>query len=144
MMQAKLSRTAASEEALYPMNKLVNASVCGSIVHVICAITLSCNSSSRSQSHSPVNLSYFTFLLVIPALFLAATSPSPNHRLALTSWMTLITCFPAITGALIAARIHGTVLSILFALAISKAPADHGLANNVLTFGCAGDPGCAD
>lgn len=78
---------------------------------------------------------------VIPAFFLAARSPSPNHLLALMSWMTFITCFPSMTGELMAARTHGTVLSILFALAISKAPADQGFANSKDGFGCAGEPG---
>ena len=45
------------------------------------------------------------------------------------------------TGKLIAARIHGKVLSILFALAISKAAALHGFANIVVGFGWAGEPG---
>lgn len=38
--------------------------------------------------------------------------------------------------------IHGTVLSILFARASSRAPADHGLANNDAAGGVAGLPGC--
>jgi hypothetical protein len=64
------------------------------------------------------------------------------------------------TGKEIAARIHGTVLSILLALkhnlvmtsvhaqlgctyrAISIAPADHGFVNSSDGFGAAGLPGC--
>jgi len=46
-------------------------------------------------------------------------------------------CFPAIARKLIPARIHGTVLSILFARAISIAPADHGCINGD-GFGAAG------
>ena len=41
------------------------------------------------------------------------------------------------------AKHHGTKLSILFALAISRAPADHGFAKSILGFGCAGEPGWA-
>lgn len=79
----------------------------------------------------------------MPAFFLAARSPSPSHLLALTSWITFMICFPSMTGALMPAKIHGTVLSILFALAISKAPADQGFANRRDGFGCAGEPGWA-
>lgn len=78
------------------------------------------------------------------AFLLAATSPSPSHLLALINWITLITCLPAMTGKLMPARIHGTVLSILFARAISKAPALHGLENKVLGLGWAGEPGWVD
>ena len=39
------------------------------------------------------------------------------------------------------AKIQGTVLSILFALAISMAPALHGFVKRALNFGWAGDPG---
>jgi len=45
------------------------------------------------------------------------------------------------TGAETARRTHGTRLSILFALAISIAAADHGLAKSVESLGVAGDPG---
>lgn len=38
-------------------------------------------------------------------------------------------------------QIHGTVESILFARAISIAPAENGEAKNMLGFGAAGDPG---
>ena len=55
-----------------------------------------------------------------------------------------MTCFAAMTGELMPTRIHGTVLSILFARAISRAPGLQGLANNVLAFGCAGEPGRLD
>lgn len=90
-------------------------------------------------------LNHFVFLApaTIPAFLLAATSPSPNHLLALTSWITLIICLPAMGRKLIPARIHGTVLSILFALAISSAPADHGFVKSILGLGCAGEPGWA-
>ena len=54
-----------------------------------------------------------------------------------------MTCLPAITGKLMIARIHGTVSSILFALAISNAPADQGFVNSTDGFGRAGEPGCA-
>ena len=69
------------------------------------------------------------------ASLLAARSPSASHLLAFTSWMTLIICFPAMIGKLMMASIHGTVLSILLARAISKAPALHGLMKIVLGFG---------
>jgi len=39
---------------------------------------------------------------------------------------------------------HGTVESILFALAISIAPAENGLAKNKEGFGAAGEPGWMD
>jgi hypothetical protein len=50
-------------------------------------------------------------------------------------------CLRAITGADIKVRTHGRVESILFARAISIAPADHGLVKNIEGFGAAGDPG---
>lgn len=50
-------------------------------------------------------------------------------------------CLPAMTGKDTAARIHGTVLSILLARAISMAPADHGLVKRSDGLGAAGDPG---
>lgn len=50
-------------------------------------------------------------------------------------------CFPAMTGKEMEARIHGTVESILFARAISIAPADHGLVKSTEGFGAAGLPG---
>lgn len=50
-------------------------------------------------------------------------------------------CLPAMTGKETIARIHGTVLSILFARAISIAPADHGLVNRSEGLGAAGEPG---
>lgn len=46
------------------------------------------------------------------------------------------------TGNEIAAIIHGTVLSILFARAISSAPADQGLAKSEAVGGVDGLPGC--
>jgi hypothetical protein len=39
---------------------------------------------------------------------------------------------------------HGQKLSILFARAISRAPALHGLAKRLLGTGLAGFPGCAE
>lgn len=50
-------------------------------------------------------------------------------------------CLIAITGAEVKVRIHGTVESILFARAISIAPADQGLLKNMEGFGTAGEPG---
>lgn len=50
-------------------------------------------------------------------------------------------CLPTQTGALKPAKTHGTVLSILFALAASRAPALQGLRNSVLGTGFAGEPG---
>ena len=47
-------------------------------------------------------------------------------------------------GALSPARIHGTVLSILFARAASRAPALQGLRKRVLGMGWAGEPGWVD
>lgn len=52
-----------------------------------------------------------------------------------------MTCLPRQTGALRPARIQGTVLSILFALAASRAPALQGLRKRVLGAGLAGWPG---
>jgi hypothetical protein len=53
-------------------------------------------------------------------------------------------CFANITGKLTPARIQGTVLSILFALASSMAPADQGFVKMADSLGCAGEPGTAD
>lgn len=53
-------------------------------------------------------------------------------------------CFPAMTGNDTPAMIHGHVLSILFALANSSAPALYGLAKSIDGTGCAGLPGCVD
>src|ERR1700760_1372922 len=66
---------------------------------------------------------------------LCSRSPSASHLLALTSWMTLMTCLPSMTGPETIARIQGTVLSILFARASSMAPADQGLVKSRLGFG---------
>ena len=44
-------------------------------------------------------------------------------------------------GADVRVKIHGTVESILFARAISIAPADQGLVKNMEGFGAAGEPG---
>lgn len=55
--------------------------------------------------------------------------------------MMLTICLKAMTGKLIAQRIHGTVLSILLARAYSIAAAEKGDAKNVDGFGTAGDPG---
>ena len=74
-----------------------------------------------------------------PAAFLALTSPSASHRLALTNWMTLITCLKSMIGVLTTRIIQGTVESILFARANSKAPALYGFMRREL--GLAGFPG---
>jgi hypothetical protein len=50
----------------------------------------------------------------------------------------------AMIGAEVKVKIHGTVESILFARAISIAPADHGLVKNIEGFGAAGEPGWMD
>jgi hypothetical protein len=55
--------------------------------------------------------------------------------------MTLTTCLKAMTGKLIAQRIQGTVLSILFARAYSIAAAEKGDAKKVDGLGTAGEPG---
>lgn len=52
-------------------------------------------------------------------------------------------CLPNITGKDTPARIQGTVLSSLFARAISIAPADQGFVNKRDGFGAAGLPGCS-
>jgi hypothetical protein len=99
---------------------------------------------SSTQSHlstfgSPC--AHLFFFLTAAFCLLASTSPSASHLLALISWITLMICFPAHTGALNPARIHGTVLSILFALAASSAPALQGFRKSVLGAGWAGEPG---
>jgi len=66
------------------------------------------------------------FLLSRPAFFLSLLSPSANHLLALISCTTFTPCLNAITGAQAIVKIHGTVLSILFARAISIAAAENG------------------
>ena len=76
-----------------------------------------------------------------PACFLIFLSPSANHLLASTSWMTLTICLKAMTGKLIAQRIQGTVLSILLARAYSIAAAEKGEAKNAEGLGTAGEPG---
>ena len=53
-------------------------------------------------------------------------------------------CLASMTGVLIPTKIHGTVEDILFALAISSAPALHGLTKILLGVGCAGEPGCVE
>ena len=68
----------------------------------------------------------FRCLPTIPAFFLSLRSPSASHLLALTSWMTFTHCLNAITGLEAMVKIHGTVLSILFARAISIAAAEKG------------------
>jgi hypothetical protein len=55
--------------------------------------------------------------------------------------MMLTICLKAMTGKLIAQRIHGTVLSILFARAYSIAAAEKGDAKKVDGLGTAGEPG---
>ena len=85
-------------------------------------------------------MSHKVFFIAFAFRLLFSTSPSANHLLALTSWMTLMICFPMQMGALSPAKIQGTVLSILLALAASRAPALHGLRKSVLGTGCAGEP----
>lgn len=58
--------------------------------------------------------------------FRSRLSPSASHLLAFTIWMTFMYCFITMTGAAATVKIHGTVLSILFALAISIAAAEKG------------------
>lgn len=82
--------------------------------------------------------------LVNPAARRAARSPSPSHRLAFTSWTTLIICFPNITGKLTPANTQGQNESILFARASSSAPALQGLANRERADTCDGFPGCSE
>lgn len=65
--------------------------------------------------------------LATRAAFLSRRSPSANHLLAFTSCNTLMYCFIAMTGELATVRTHGTMLSILFARAISIAAALNGL-----------------
>jgi len=73
----------------------------------------------------------YVLFLGKPCFLLISKSPSASHRLALTSCTMLRNCFPAITGKDTPAMIHGHVLSILFALANSSAPALYGLANSI-------------
>jgi hypothetical protein len=88
-----------------------------------------------------VTQSLFRVRSLSKASFRLATSPSANQRLAFTIWITLMICFPTMTGALMPTRIHGTVESILFARAISNAPALQGLTKML---GWAGEPGWAE
>lgn len=74
----------------------------------------------------------------------ALRSLSASIWLALTSWMTLTYCLNAITGAEMMVMIQGIWLSILFARAISRAPALQGLAKRLLGAGLAGLPGWAE
>lgn len=76
-----------------------------------------------------------------PWALLISRSPSANHLLALTIWITLIICFPAITGQETPAMTHGQKLSILFARASSRAPALYGDAKRVAGEGLDGLPG---
>lgn len=62
-------------------------------------------------------------LAILLASLLASMSPSASHLLALTSWITFTTCLKAMTGKLTPVITQGQKLSILFALAISSAPA---------------------
>ena len=87
---------------------------------------------------------FFNSFLGSPAAFLAALSPSASHLLAFTICTTLIYCFAAIIGALTAMQIQGTVESILFARAISIAPAENGEAKRMLGLGAAGVPGARE
>lgn len=68
----------------------------------------------------------------------SSKSPSASHLLALINWTTLITCFPNMMGNDTMAAIHGIVESILFARAISMAPADHGEVKSRDGFGAGG------
>lgn len=92
-------------------------------------------------SSNPYFYDYVTFFLAAgsPAFFLSRKSPSASHRLASISCTILIHCLSAMTGAADAAITHGTVLSILFARAISMAPALHGVVQ--IIEGAAGLPG---
>jgi hypothetical protein len=69
----------------------------------------------------------FPFFLGSPFRLRSSRSPSANHRLALTSWTTLMNCFPAMTGNEMPAMTQGQKLSILLARASSRAPAEYGL-----------------
>ena len=71
------------------------------------------------------------FFLGKPCSLLVLLSPSASHLLALTNCTTFSICFAAITGHEMAASIHGTVESILFARANSMAHALPGAANSV-------------
>jgi hypothetical protein len=84
-----------------------------------------CNLSAPiySSLHSVPNVSSFETTYHTAQCFfaslaarLALTSPSASHLLAFINCTTLIICLPNMTGNETAARIHGTVLSILFAL----------------------------
>jgi hypothetical protein len=70
--------------------------------------------SHSSPIASPRSLiqSFFASL----AFLLACMSPSASHLLAFTNCTTLMICLPNMTGKDVPARIHGTVLSSLFAL----------------------------
>lgn len=87
---------------------------------------------------------FFDPFLGSPAAFLAALSPSASHLLALTICTMLMYCFAAMIGALTAMQIQGTVESILFARAISMAPAENGEAKRMLGLGAAGVPGARE
>ena len=79
------------------------------------------------------NYAFFPFRSL--AAFRLAMSPSANHRLALTSCTTLMSCLRAMTGVEIPVITHGQKLSSLFARASSNAPALHGLAKRVAGMG---------
>lgn len=79
----------------------------------------------------------------MPSLRRLAMSPSANHRLALTICTILMNCFPAMMGAEIPVSTHGQKLSILFARAISRAPALHGLAKRVVGWATGTALGCS-
>lgn len=79
-----------------------------------------------------------------PAAFLRSLSPSANHLHALTNCTTFKNCLKANPNRLMAARIHGTVESILFARASSNAPALQGFAKRKDAEGVAGLPGTSE
>lgn len=110
--------------------------------------------SSLWEEHSQRFFADFLFIR-------SAASPSASHLLAFISCTILMTCLANMIGNEMAARIHGTVLSSLFALrrfisglrggktvkgqayrAISIAPADHGFLKRIDGLGAAGDPDC--
>lgn len=97
-----------------------------------------------ANSFCSVNASWNYRFLPFCAARRLSRSPSTNHWLAFTSWTTLTNCLNAMTGAEIPVTTHGKKLSILLALANSKAPALQGLAKRLLGCAWAGFPGCAD
>lgn len=97
-----------------------------------------------ANSFGSINASCHYRFLPLCAARRVSRSPSTNHWLALINWTMLTNCLNAMTGAETPVIIHGKELSILLALASSKAPALQGLAKRLLGCGWAGFPGCAD